>query len=148
MPKEDIKNYTSGIPVEQSIMRIEKALVRAGATHIAKTYEDGETSGILFQLKVKEQFITFKLPAKAEAVIEVFAKSVKRPRKDTMKNIRNQANRTAWKILHDWVEIQCTMVLLEQAENIEVFLPYVYDMNKEQTLFEKMKTTNYKALLT
>lgn len=49
-----------------------------------------------------------------------------------------QSDRTAWKILSDWVDIQVTMIQLEQAEFTEVFLPYFYDQKSNKTLFEKV----------
>jgi hypothetical protein len=39
------------------------------------------------------------------------------------------------------------MIRLEQAEALQLFLPYVWDPAKEETFFEKLKKTNYKALL-
>ena len=39
------------------------------------------------------------------------------------------------------------MIELAQVELMEVFLPYVYDHQKQQTYFEKLKERNYKALL-
>jgi hypothetical protein len=37
-----IKNYTSTVPVEKTILRIEMALVTGGAVGIMKDYKDGE----------------------------------------------------------------------------------------------------------
>lgn len=37
-----------------------------------------------------------------------------------------------------WVEIQCTMVLLGQAEPMQIFLPFVYDMKKNETFYQKV----------
>ena len=52
--------------------------------------------------------------------------------------MKTQANRTAWKVLSDWTEIQCTMILLGQAKPLQMFLPFVYDVKNEETLYDKV----------
>jgi len=39
------------------------------------------------------------------------------------------------------------MILLEQAEPLQIFLPYAYDPATETTFFDRIKSTGYKALL-
>jgi hypothetical protein len=36
-----------------------------------------------------------------------------------------------------------SLIELDQAELVEVFMPYIYDYSKNQTFFEKMKTTGF-----
>lgn len=145
----NLKNYTSSVSVINSIARIEHRLATAGATHIAKIYEgnvSGRPIGMIFQIKIGELPMSFKLPAKSSAVFNVMWKEVRRPRPETKENIKAQADRTAWKILSDWIDIQVSMIQLEQAEAIEIFLPYAYDGRTDKTLFEKMKENNFKLL--
>ena len=63
-----------------------------------------------------------------------------------MSRLMEQAERTAWKFLADWVDIQLGLVELGQGEFLEVFLPYVYDPAKQQTFFERIKESGYKML--
>lgn len=142
----NLKNYTSTVPATTSMGKIEQNLVAAGATDISKKYEDGICVAITFRMMVNNQPLFFKLPARVEHCFQVFWKQVKRPQPDTKKRIREQASRTAWKIIADWVEIQLSMILLEQALPLQVFLPYVYDPTSEQTFFEKLEQTNFKLL--
>lgn len=88
----------------------------------------------------------FKLPARVEHCFHVLWKEVKRPQPDTKKRIQEQASRTSWKIICDWVEIQLSMILLEQALPLQVFLPYVYDPASVQTFFEKLEQSNFELL--
>ena len=142
-----IKNYTSNIPVERSIMAIEKLLMDFNCTHIAKIINKGRVEGFIFQIIDDQRGpISFKLPVKQIAVQRIFEGKIKRPHKGTQNRVIDQAERTAWKILHDWVEIQLTMVALEQAESIQIFLPYAYDFNEQKTLFEKYKDGGFKLL--
>lgn len=143
----NLKNYTSSVPVINSIGRIEHRLSQAGATHIAKQYVKERPIGMIFQIPINDIPMTFKLPAKAEKVYEFMVKQRARPPKQSQKEaIQMQADRTGWKILSDWVDIQVSMIQLDQAEAVEVFLPYAYDGRNDKTLFEKMKENNFKQL--
>lgn len=142
----NIKNYTSQVPAEKSISRIEKLLVEVGALNINKSYENGTLRAIIFLISVRGNTMMFKLPAKVEIVERVLKNDVKRPRPGTYERISEQAERTAWKIVLDWVEAQIAMIKLEQAEFIEVFLPYHYSPELNQTLFERLESGNFKLL--
>lgn len=142
----NLKNYTSEVPAGISMARIEKCLVQAGATDISKKYEDGVCQAITFRMMVNQSPIFFKLPAKVDACFEALWKEISRPRKDTKQKTKEQAERTAWKICHDWVEVQLTMIKLEQAEALQVFLPYVYNPQKDETFYERIKNGNLKLL--
>lgn len=143
----NLKNYTSEVPAITSMGRIEKCLVEAGATDISKKYEDGVCRAIRFRMPVNNIPLFFELPAKVDACFKVLWAEISRPRPDTRKKTEQQAERTAWKIVSDWVEVQMSMIRLEQAEALQVFLPYVWDPASEQTFYDKLKQTNYKALL-
>lgn len=144
MPR--IKNYTSELAPSASVSKIEKALVEIGAAHIAKTYNAGDLVGITFQIEHSGKPLVFRLPANVAAVEKIFQDKVKRRRKTTDKRIKDQAQRTAWKLLLDWVEVQTSMVLIGRRMVVEVFLPYLYDMSKDTTLFEQISANNFKML--
>ena len=142
-----LKNYTSTVNPEKSISEIERFLVEAGASHIAKTYKNGETVGIIFQMPIPNSGnLLFKLPAKTEAVLELFLAEMKRPHRNTRKKLTDQAGRTAWRILRDWVYAQVSMILLNQAERVEVFLPYLYDGKTDETFYRKIAAGGFKML--
>ncbi|MFZ2190031.1 MAG: hypothetical protein WAV48_04585 [Candidatus Magasanikiibacteriota bacterium] len=144
----NIKNYTSSVPVERSVSLIEHELVRAGAQHIAKSYDQkGNLEGIMFQLSSNGMPITFQLPAKWKQCFKMMMQEVRRPKPTTEETVTLQAQRTAWKILYDWVTIQVSMIKLEQAEVIEVFLPYMFNVKEQKTFFEIAKEKNFKGLL-
>lgn len=143
----NLKNYTSTVPAITSMGRIEQALVKAGATDISKKYSDGVCKAIIFRMVVNNQTIFFQLPAKVDKCFDVLYKEVKRPRPDTKDNIRSQAERTAWKIISDWVDIQLSMILLEQADALEIFLPFAYNPATETTFYNQLKDGGFKALL-
>ena len=141
-----IKNYTSTVPASRSVNRIEDRLVKGGAQDILKIYEDKKLKGIAFTIDVEGKKMPFKLPARVEKVEKKLKSAVKRPQQGTYKNIEAQAERTAWKILSDWVDIQMSLIELDQAEFLEIFLPYSFNYSTNQTLFEKFKKDGFKQL--
>lgn len=142
-----LKNYTSTVSVERSISAIETLLVQAGASHVGRFYNDEKKlCGFLFQLPLNGIPATFKLPSNPDAVRKVMQAEVLKPHRGTMERIAEQAEKTAWRILHEWVHIQLTMIQMQQAEAIQVFLPYWYDGKKDQTLFERMRDGGFKQL--
>lgn len=143
----NLKNYTSTVSVISSITKIENRLAQAGATHIAKSYDKERPVGMIFQIPMNGIPYTFKLPAKANRIYDYMMKNKQRSwMKSVQENTRLQADRTAWKILADSVDIQVSLILIDQVEPTEAFLSYLYDANHDQTLFEKMKENNFKQL--
>jgi hypothetical protein len=92
-------------------------------------------TGVTFLLHDQQlqQTLPFHLKAQVDECFEVLWKEVKRPRPDTKEQLKKQAAKTAWKILSDLTEIQCSMILLGQAKPLQMFLPYVYDMKTNET---------------
>lgn len=143
----NLKNYTSSVPVISSITRIEHRLAQAGAMYVTKSYEKERPIGMIFQMPVNDIPMTFKLPAKSDKVFEHMIKQRSRPPKASQREaIRMQADRTSWKILSDWIDIQVSLIQLDQAEAVEVFLPYIFDGRNNRTLYESMKENNFKLL--
>jgi hypothetical protein len=142
-----IKNYTSTVPVFRSVQYIEDKLVKHGATDIMKTYNaDKRLQGICFIMKTQGNPIPFRLPVRVNNVEKVLKETVKHPRSGTYTRIREQAERTAWKIISDWVDIQITLIELQQVDFMEVFLPYVYNPRDKMTFYEQIKGNGYKLL--
>lgn len=140
-----MKNYTSTVPVERTISKIEQILAAAGATSVHKEYRDGGVSALSFRLPISEdRDVTIRLPADVSAVERILLAGVKRPRKETIKRISDQASRTAWKIMQDWIEVQISMIEMHQVEALQVFLPYVWDGNK--TLYAAFRDGGFKML--
>jgi hypothetical protein len=136
----NIKNYTSTAETSKSMVRIEQLLVEIGATNINKQYQDKVCTGITFLYfdEHLRQTLAFHLKAQVEECFKILWAEVKRPQSNTREMIQKQAARTAWKILSDWTEIQCSMILLGQAKPLQMFLPFVFDPKAEETLFQKL----------
>lgn len=142
-----VKYYTSSVPASISISRIEKLLVEIGAIHINKSYENNELRAISFVIIKNGRTYPFKLPARVNAIYKVLWSKVKRPKSDTKNRIKSQSERTAWRLVHEWVDMQITMIKLEQADFIELFLPHLYNYAKDQSYYETLVDTGLQKLL-
>ena len=128
-------------------MQIENILLQMGARNIAKQYDDKmQIESIMFSLRRGESDVPFKLPARKEPIKKLFLKQYRRPTAVQDKNADEQAARTAWKNVKEWVELQAAMVQLEQVEVMEVFLPYVFIGDQNKTFYQVIKDQNFKQL--
>ena len=141
---KNLRNYTSTVSPDKSILTIERDLVRAGATHMAKKYSPtGEIEAVLFQMNYEGNFVTFQVPANVPATERYMMKKFKKTASATL---HQQALRTAWKNVSEWIQIQVDMILLQQLEPLEAFLPYVYSNRTGLTYYQSLKESNFKAL--
>ncbi len=140
-----IRNQNSTVPAERSINNIEKKLIENGATDIMKQYEDGKITSLCFRKAHNNQHLAFKLPANVNAIYATLCKEYKRIKPGQAAMCMAQAERTAWKLIYEWVDLQMTMIRLEQVEFAEVFLPYML-VGKNQTVYTHLNQNNFKAL--
>ncbi|MBE3109348.1 MAG: hypothetical protein IMZ46_02370 [Acidobacteria bacterium] len=142
-----MKNYTSSVPVEVTVMRIEKILAKNYATQVAKEYKNGEIYALTFSVQnpatMKESRI--RLPVEKKGIIAALGAQYKRKISSATKaRIEAQANRTAWKLWQDWLEVQMSLIEMEQAEFVQIFLPYFWDGRR--TLYDRVKEGGFKML--
>lgn len=141
-------------------------LIKCGVSGITKEYgPNAEIIALKFHIKVDPNMpeITIRLPADRYAAQQALwldyadgdplsqdgqhlAWSMSGNRKKKIKaDFKDQAERTAWKIVQDWIEVQMSMIQMRQADTLQVFLPYVWD--GKQTVYQRIKDAGYKALL-
>jgi len=146
-----LKNYSTTISAVQTIMEIEDILSRHKVTDIWKIY-DTEGSIIALNFVVYTEFgkLAFKLPVNVEAVGYILKNDKKNKRINLSKNQvgdKAVAQRIAWRIIKDWIDSQMALVDISMVKLEEVFLPYVYDFKKNQSLYEAFKERKYAGLL-
>lgn len=133
------------MPVEKSMGKIEKNLVAAGGRRIMKEYnDDQQCTAISFQLPVNDAMMSFHLPANIEAIYKLLLAERSKPTQRSFEVCFEQAERTAWKLISDWVEIQISMIKLQQAELLQVFLPYLHD--GKESFYNKCLKSDFKLL--
>ncbi len=157
-----LKNFTSEVPVPKTIDRIERVLIRCGVSGIMKEYvgTKGEIAAITFQIDAPAGKITIRLPADKQKAMDAlwldYADGDKLTltgdaiywnsrKKKKRADFAEQAARTAWKLVQDWIEVQMSMIEMKQADVLQVFLPYVFD--GKRTYYEALKAANFRGLL-
>ena len=124
-----IKNYTSGVDVYTSLGEIQGALAQHGARKIMIDYDAaGKPTGVMFGIDTPDGARGFILPANVDGVMAVFARQ-------KLKADRQQAERTAWKNVHDWVLAQMAIIEAGMVSMDEVFMPYMTD-GRGNTLYQ------------
>ncbi len=159
-----LKNYTSDVPAEQTIFRIQQVLLKAGVSSINMDYGPNQTVvAITFaiQFDPARPPVQIRMPADVEAAQQAlwvdYADGDKMAsdgeslswgygrKKKKRKDFLEQGARTAWKLVQDWIEVQLSMVQLRQADFVQVFLPYVWD--GKRSFYQSLKDSGFKALM-
>lgn len=136
-----ILNYTTTVDAFKTVSEIEYILMKHNAKSIMKNF-DGETIiSLSFLIDTGGCQVPVKLPAKIDECFGVLQKQ-KQSGSKNIKATRQQAERVAWRILKDWIEVQMALLDVRMVKFEEVFLPYITDQ-RGQTLFEKLEDRKF-----
>ena len=137
-----IKNYTTTVTADKSILQIQNALVEHGASAFMFEYEDGRISSLKFALDYKGQRLGFSLPVNWKKYHTVLEKQLLKPR-SRKKISEERAYMVAWANLRDWVLAQMALYETELVELPQVFLPFVTVNAKGDTLYDKFAENKF-----
>jgi len=136
-----VRNYTTEIRVEKTILEIEQILIKFGAQGIYKEYSGSRLCGIMFYLNHAGQKIPFKIPMTLEKTRPIIQKAVqegKLPQRYLQEPLRTeQGERVAWRCIKDWIDSQLSLMEMEFADAIEILLPYAYNVVENKTMYQK-----------
>jgi len=139
-----ILNYSTQIAVEKTTGEIQAKLVKAGAQAVITEYDDEQVlTALSFRMMCSNTMVSFRLPAQIDRIYVLLQRDNKVPRRLTT---RDQAARVAWRIIKDWIEAQLAIVEAEQAQMVEVFLPYAQNPKTGKTLFEQLSHDQFELL--
>lgn len=130
-----LMNYTTEVPADRSIMAIKKLLVEFGANAIMEEYlSDGKIYSIAFKIGTR----SYKLPVNYDGVKRVLFENKRTRGVDSDRKRDEQSYRVSWRILHDWIHSQLSLVKSGQAMADQVLLPYMM-FDGKRTLYEAYK---------
>jgi len=127
-----LKNTYSEAPIQHIFAAIDETLGSHGATRISKDFQGGRATALVFSVMIGTRLHSFRLPARMENVEKLLYPG----REELTQAMRNQAYRTAWANVRDWVAAQMALVQTGMAAMEEIFLPYMLDEQSGQTFFE------------
>lgn len=139
-----ILNYTTGIDAWKTVNEIQQILSRHKVSHFSIKNEGSFPVALSFTVDYNGQPINYLLPCNHEGVLRCLKNDRKVPQKS--KNAE-QALRTSWRIIKDWVEAQLAIVEAELAPIHEVFMQYMIINSTGETLSQKMLNGNGMKLL-
>lgn len=130
-----ILNFTTKIDAWKTVNEIQQILAKHKVTHFAIKNEGHYPIGLSFSIDYNGQPLNFLLPSNYQGVLKCLKNDRKVP--NSSKN-EDQALRTSWRIIKDWVEAQLAIVEAQLAPIQEVFMPYLIVNASGQTLSEKL----------
>ena len=137
-----ILNYTTTIAAFQSAAEIECILVKHRAKSIMKNYDNERITGISFLIDNGTSQIPIRMPARTEDCLQVLKKQKQENPRKRIIDTPEQAERVAWRILKDWVEVQMALLDMKMVQFEEIFMPYI-EINNGQTLYEKLEEQQF-----
>jgi len=146
----NLKNYTSSVPVETTIARIEQYLIGTGlVSGIGKEYNGKIVQSIGFQIEYEagKLPLTIKLAARVDACCDFFWKdhcATARRNRKTREDFLEQAARTAWRLQEDDVRVQTSLIMLKQRTVVEAFMASIWD--GERTFYQRLEKSGFKQL--
>lgn len=146
-----LKNYSTNISTQKTILEIEGLLCKHRATDIWKQYDtNGNIIALNFAVNTDFGKMPFKLPVNVEAVRQILKTEKKGKRinlsKSQVEDVQT-ASRIAWRIMKDWIDAQMALVDISMVKIEQVFFPYAYDFNKQQSLYESFKDRKFAGML-
>lgn len=133
-----ILNYTTTVDSFKTVSEIEQILVKHHAKSILKQYDGENIAGLSFLIDTGIQEIPVKLPVRTEECLKVLQKEKQKSPKSGIKATREQAEKVAWRILKDWVEVQMALIDIGMVKFEEVFMPYI-EVDNGQTIYQRLE---------
>lgn len=128
--------YTTQVPAEETANEIISMLAAKGATRVMMDFgENAQPVGLKWRVETGRGSLAFGLPIRAESVFHVLTKQRVLPSNPDAR--REQAERTAWRIVKGWIAAQMALIETEMVVLEEVFLPYMLT-DDQTTLYQAM----------
>jgi hypothetical protein len=144
-------NYTTKIPVHQTVVECQSILAVAGASSAQVRFEDGQPAGLGFSLKTPHGVREFTLPVNIDGMQRVLEAAERdgdfaslRKKQGAFAS-REQAARVAWRVVKDWLEANLALIAAQMATIDEVMLPYLH-VDGEKTLWQAYREREQAAI--
>ncbi len=146
--KKTLYMETTEVEAARTAGEISAELIKAGATQIATSYDQGRVTGLRWTMRVNGMDAVFDMPARVDPIYKILAG---RNRKTWLSDrdkvaCHAKAERVAWRQLLRWVQAQNALIETGMVQPMEVFTAYWIPPGQSQTLFSAMMEQQFKAL--
>ncbi len=120
-------NYTTVIEPQKSAGECVAMLAAHGVTALGQTFDGkGTPTGLTFQIETPWGMRQYSLPVNVKGTNAALARAYSR--RDIPQRYANldQAQRVAWRVMKDWLEVQLALIQAGVAELNQVMLPYMH----------------------
>jgi hypothetical protein len=139
-------NYTTTIAAGKTVAEIQELLGAHGADRVMVGYTAKRPSSVSFSLVTPAGPRAFTLPVEVTAMHRVLQHQAGRREIDRRYSTAEQAERTAWRVVKDWLAAQLTLVSAEMASLETVMLPYLVVDHTGTTLHQRYLERGLPAL--
>jgi len=140
-----ILNYTTKIDPWKTVNEIQQILLKHKVSHFSIKNEGSRPIALAFTIEYNGMPLNYLLPCNHSGVW-----SLMKSDKSMESRFRNeeQAFRTSWRIVKDWVDAQLAIVQAQISPIEEVFMPYLVINSSGETLSKKILEGGGLKLLT
>lgn len=118
-------NYTTMIDPLKTAGECIARLAAHGATAIGMTYDRGKPTGLHFAIDTKHGPRSYALPVNVAGTLAALNRAYRANRIPRSRTTVEQAERTSWRVLKDWLEAQLALIEAGVAEMPQIMLPYM-----------------------
>ncbi|KTR95365.1 hypothetical protein NS220_06060 [Microbacterium testaceum] len=117
-----IAGYTTTVDASKTANEITGMLAKRGAARVTTDYDQqGNATGLSFELRTEVGVRAFALPIRAEGVLA----TLKRDRAEKRYLTLHQAERVAWRLVRDWLRAQLALIDAGSVSLDEIFFPWM-----------------------
>jgi hypothetical protein len=138
-------NYTSGVAATKTAAEIQQLLAAHGAAAVMVRYVERAPAAVSFTLSGPHGDRAFTLPVDVDAMFASLKEQGRRREIPPRYATREQAERTAWRVVKDWLAAQVALVAAGMAALDQVMLPYLH-VDGETTLYQAYQRNDQRAL--
>ncbi len=140
------------VATEKTCGEMEEMLRKAGVSQVGKAYSEQRIVALHFQMDTPTGKLPFKMPVNVDAVYNLMwnkrqgnSRTYGYTQADKQR-VYDQAERTAWRIIHTWLKGQLALIKTEMVTVTEVFLPYML-VSENETFYQRLQAGDFKALM-
>lgn len=138
-------NYTTTIDAGKTARECHEMLARHGASSVSVGYRDRQPASLSFVMDTPWGPRSFFLAANVEGTLEALRAANRKGIIPPKNATPEQAVRTCWRTLQDWLETQLAFMEAGFAELAKLMLPYMQD-DSGRTTWEALEDSQQKRL--